>query len=177
MCVNLWVHTKNKQFNKAFLMAGRRDAATWTCRQWCGKVTCPKHIGNWALKYHLPCFLHLRSSGLWTYTHVRWCFVLNGNSNFFHDEPNNGVGAAKMWVWGLNYSTVLLLAPFCSCIESNYRRCAALFKYRNKSNVAPSSVQLSTVAPCMWTLSDELDFCKISSDHHQSHNRKTVCIN
>lgn len=38
-----------------------------------------------------------------------------------------------MWMWGLNYNTVLLLAPFCYCVESNYRYCTALFKYRNKS--------------------------------------------
>lgn len=88
------MRTKNKQSNKAFLMAGSYlDMKT---AHQCGKVTCPKHVGNWALKYHLPCFLPLRCSGLCELVHTSDGVLYAIGQQLCHSKPKKGVGAAKM---------------------------------------------------------------------------------
>ena len=94
-------------------------AATWTCRQRISveRSLVPKHIGNWALKYHLPCFLPLRCSGLCDLVQTSRGVLYAIGKQLCCTRSKKSVGAAKMGKWALNYNTVLLPALFCSSLN------------------------------------------------------------
>lgn len=62
----------------------------------CGKVTCPKHIGNWALKYQLPCFPLLRCSGLCELLHTSDEVLYAVGQQLCHSKPKKSVGDTKI---------------------------------------------------------------------------------